>query len=248
MTTILAAKVREPYPAVVFATDLQGSYDDPVETRGAIILQGRKAIARKIEQTPDDALLFAATGANNAIYREFADAVRGRPTSLDHFNFVDELRSGYSKTIADLNYKAMTAGNNHLPARHINLEQSFQLGVVYRTEEDVELWWVTETGLVLPTNGLPLGSGGRDASGAFKVLTQASDIPSKYKTELSKVAYAIRRSVYFATLHDAHSIGVDAVVVSTRGIENISEQIRDETMAAEQKAERRVLNALDNPK
>jgi hypothetical protein len=217
MTTIIASYCYDSQrqPAVVLGADFQASYTTQMPTKDAIYLVDKKILQRKIQATPDEALIWAMAGCVSDQYRDFCKAVSGHPTKLNPFNLVDELSTGRSRTVADLNLEAMTRGSKHL-----NPENRFNLVMVYRSAADIQLWHVTETGAAIKEPVIFAGSGKAEAQQMYESLSNADVCPGG--SHLQREAWLVYKSLNYATQRDSHSSGVDIVIIRKGGMEQLT--------------------------
>lgn len=242
MTTILAKKIKEPYPAIILATDLQASSTKPVQGDQIIYLQQEKYFFRKINNNKDKSILIAMTGCYSRQYEDFINIVTGEkapPDKYKDFSFINDLKSGQSSLVNDLNFYAMTSDSNG----HLDTSKRFELAVVTRQDGELDLWYVTEVGAVSNQTEISLGSGSQYANQAINVIGSLGLIPAKYDTELHKGVYLLSRGLEYA-MKDAHSTGLDVVVVSAKGVDFISEQILKKQHTVGERKELEILNAL----
>ncbi|PLW80134.1 hypothetical protein C0585_04430 [Candidatus Woesearchaeota archaeon] len=240
MTTLIGMKVKEPYNAVVLGSDIQASYKEPLETPGATLHIEKKMYVPKIFATPDEDMAIAMAGAATEEYQAFKNNILGASQDLK-FDFREDLTKGFSSTIRDLNFSSSTRNGYG----DYNLNDTFFLLVAYAKDDDVELYRVSNSGKIFNIPAKAMGSGENYASDWINVIMNKSLYPKEAKSELAKATYLVMAGLDEAINIDKHSSGKDVVIVSNKGIENITQEMYKELSELEWKKRMKIINGLN---
>lgn len=241
MTTLIGIKVGEPYNAVVLGSDNQASFTNLKEVSGGTIHQNMKAHYQKIIRVPEADMAIAIAGTGTPQYEIFRSAMLGGMTNLPFdFDFRDDLNHGHSELIRRLNYDSATQNQTG----DFNPNATFNLLVAYNNGDGTQLYRVANSGIIRQVDFSIMGSGEEFANSWMGHIYEKGMFPKGVDNDLSRATYSVMAGLNEASNKDAHSLGQDIVIVSSKGIESITDELHRKMSIIENRERNRILASL----
>ncbi len=232
MTTLVGIEAQQGKPGIVLASDLTASIESWVDKGDVAVRKQEKETVQKIYVSDDKNLAVCMTGTADLAYNDFLQALlRGE---FDFKKYADEVERQEGAMFNEARNLTLSRWGGRLPNNDMN---SFLIATRY--DGKPRLLTCYPLGITERINSTSIGSGSRYA--IEKLSLHRSKIP-KYTSLKDAVEWSVE--ALEAAQRDAHTGGLDLVVVTADGIEEHGASISNAISEARSRAVSSIIGRL----